>query len=219
MLVTLYARGGVPNLAGSPALTGVSIKPIPGDPFGFATRDLVLTYQWEKIEMPVEVKEDRDAGKLEWVSALSSKLQWIEFGGISVVNFGPNVKVAALPDTSKIRRTYVGREPNAAWRREADARIEKFRKGNLQVLISDKNGRPVPGAQVKVEMKRHAFRWGTAIVPSIEVEPIPDWGRTAHERRLLCCPSCSTASRLILISNIRGGRKSRMRKSSTYCAH
>jgi GH35 family endo-1,4-beta-xylanase len=180
LLVTVYARGGVQNLAGSPGLTGVSIKPIPGDPHGFATRELVLTDQWQKIQMPVDVKEDRSAGKLEWISALSAKKQWLEFGGISVLNFGPTVKLADLPDTSKTRSTYAGREANATWRKEALARIEKIRKADLQVLVVDKNGKPVPNAQVKVEMKRHAFRWGTAIVPSIEVEPIPDWNREAH---------------------------------------
>jgi GH35 family endo-1,4-beta-xylanase len=182
LLVTLYARGGVPNVAGSPALTSIGIKPIPGDPFGFASRDLVLTDQWEKIEMPIEVKEDRVAGKLEWISALSSKLQWIEFGGISVINFGPNVQIAALPDTAKTKRTYAGREANASWRKEAAARIEKHRKGSLKVLVVGANGKPVPNAEVKVEMKRHAFRWGTAVVPSIEVEPMPDWARAAHEK-------------------------------------
>jgi GH35 family endo-1,4-beta-xylanase len=181
LLVTLYARGGVPNVAGSPALTGVSIKPIPGDPFGFATRDLVLTDQWEKIQMPVEVKEDRESGKMEWVSALSSKLQWIEFGGISVINFGPDVDIKQLPNSANVRSTYAGREANAQWRKEALARIENIRKGDFKVLVRDANGRPVPNAEVKVEMKRHAFRWGTANVPSIEVEPIPDWNKAPHE--------------------------------------
>jgi len=181
LLVTLYARGGVTNLAGSPALTGVSIKPIPGDPFGFATHDLVLADQWEKIEMPVEVKEDREAGKVEWISALSSKIQWIEFGGISVINFGPDVDIKQLPNSANVRSTYVGREVDAPWRKEALARIEKIRKGELTVLVRDANGKPVPGAEVKVEMKRHAFRWGTAVVPSIEVEPMPDWNKEPHE--------------------------------------
>jgi hypothetical protein len=181
LLVTLYARGGVPNVAGSPALTGVSIKPIPGDPHGFATRELVLTDQWERIQMPVVVTEDREVGKLEWISALSSKIQWVEFGGISVIKYGLDVKPSDLPDSAAVRADYAGRSANAPWRKEALARIEKIRKGDLKVRVVDAQGKPVPQAQVKVEMTRHAFRWGTAIVPSIEIEPIPDWNRTAHE--------------------------------------
>jgi GH35 family endo-1,4-beta-xylanase len=181
LLVTLWARGGVPSVAGSPGLTNVGIKPIPGPPQGFATRELVLSDRWQRVMIPIEVTEDREADKLEWVSTLGSKMQWLEFGGISVINFGPNVKVAALPDTSRTRLSYAGREPDAAWRRDAAARIEKIRKGNLTVRVVDGRGKPVPAADVKAEMTRHAFRWGTSLVPSIEIEPVPDWNRHGHE--------------------------------------
>ena len=59
-----------------------------------------------------------------------------------------------------------GSEPDAAWRKAAEARIEKIRKGDLTVLVKDAAGKPVPGAEVAVRMKKHAFLWGTAVSAS-----------------------------------------------------
>lgn len=50
---------------------------------------------------------------------------------------------------------------------EANQRIEQHRKTDITVLVLDSNGQPVPNAQVEVEMQRHAFRWGTAVVADL----------------------------------------------------
>jgi GH35 family endo-1,4-beta-xylanase len=60
---------------------------------------------------------------------------------------------------------YEGREPDAPWRKEALARIDKIRKGNLTVTVKDATGKVVPNAEVKVEMTRHAFKFGSTIPP------------------------------------------------------
>jgi len=59
--------------------------------------------------------------------------------------------------------TYEGREPNAPWRMEAEQRIDKFRKANLTVRVSDVNGRPVAGAKVHVRQLSHAYEFGSFI--------------------------------------------------------
>ena len=51
----------------------------------------------------------------------------------------------ALPTT---RNGYRGMEPDAAWRKAAAERIEKLRKGSLRVVVKDRAGRPVAGADV-----------------------------------------------------------------------
>jgi len=60
-----------------------------------------------------------------------------------------------------LKDSYVGREPDAAWRKAADERIEKYRKADLVVLVRDKAGRPVEGAKVAVRMKLHGFWFGS----------------------------------------------------------
>ena len=46
---------------------------------------------------------------------------------------------------------------------EADARIEKHRKADVTVSVVDASGRPLAGAEVRVEMTRHAFLFGSNI--------------------------------------------------------
>jgi GH35 family endo-1,4-beta-xylanase len=59
--------------------------------------------------------------------------------------------------------TYAGREPDAPWRQPAAARIEKYRKGNLTIVVKDKRGKPVADADVTVKMRRHAYGFGTCV--------------------------------------------------------
>lgn len=53
--------------------------------------------------------------------------------------------------------------PDAPWRAEAKQRIEKHRKGDLEVRLVGPDGRAVAGADVAVRMKRHAFGFGSAV--------------------------------------------------------
>ena len=88
----------------------------------------------------------------------------VEVGDLRVINYGPDFDIAALPE-SKV--TYEGREADAAWRKEAQERIEKIRKGDLVIEVVDADGKPVKDASVKLDMQRHAFQFGTAVDASI----------------------------------------------------
>jgi GH35 family endo-1,4-beta-xylanase len=46
------------------------------------------------------------------------------------------------------------------WRIDAEARIEEHRKASLQVEVVDQNGLPVEGAQVEVQLRHKAFKFG-----------------------------------------------------------
>ena len=45
----------------------------------------------------------------------------------------------------------------------ADQRIEQYRKADATVTVVDKEDRPVSGAEVVVQQKRHAFLFGCNI--------------------------------------------------------
>ncbi len=115
---------------------------------------------WKKVTLPFAVTRDYAAGEAEVAFTLGMAAQTVEIGGIELLNYGTTRKVADLPFT---RIGYQGSEPTAAWRKTAEARIEKLRKGDLTVLVKDAGGKTVPGAQVAVRMKKHAFLWGTAV--------------------------------------------------------
>ena len=87
--------------------------------------------------------------------------QCFEIADLAFVNHGPAADPAALPRSP--RRRYTGHEPDAPWRAEALARIERIRKADFDIAVVDADGRPVPDAEVRVEMTRHAFGWGSAV--------------------------------------------------------
>lgn len=115
---------------------------------------------WKKVQFPFAPARAYDKGEAEVFFTVGMREQTVEIGGIELVNYGTSKKVAELPFT---RLGYAGSEPAAAWRKAAEARIEKIRKGDLTVTVKDKAGKPVRGAQVAVRMRKHAFLFGTAV--------------------------------------------------------
>jgi len=115
---------------------------------------------WTKVTFPFAANRDFAKGEAELAFTIGVKEQTLEIGGIQLENYKAAKKVADLPYT---KQAYQGNEPNAAWRKAAEARIEKVRKGDLTVTVKDKAGKPVRNAEVAVRMKKHGFLWGTAI--------------------------------------------------------
>jgi endo-1,4-beta-xylanase len=115
---------------------------------------------WKKVQFPFALTRAYNKGEAEVSFALGFREQTVEIGGIELVNYGTSKKAAELPFT---KLGYAGSEPGAAWRKAAEARIEKIRKGNLSVVVKDKEGKPVRGAEVSVRMRKHAFLFGTAV--------------------------------------------------------
>ena len=123
-------------------------------------RDLSVGPDWTPIRIPFRADRDAEAGEMQLSLRVGYPPQTLEIGGVKLLNYGSNVDPKDLPKTDF---SYAGREPDAPWRKEAAARIDNIRKGDLRMEVSDAHGRPVPGAKVEVRMKRHAFGFGTAI--------------------------------------------------------
>ncbi len=119
-----------------------------------------ISSAWTEFFVPFAFAGDFAAGAAEVAFGLGFKRQTIEIGGFDFVYYGKSVPLASLPRT---RPSYVGREPNAAWRVAALARIEQLRKGDLAIAVVDAAGRPVSGATVRVEQRKSAFHFGSAL--------------------------------------------------------
>ena len=147
---------GVPGAPGAPGRGGRGMF------FGPPSLNApaVAGASWKKVQFPFALSRAYDEGEAEVFFAVGMREQTVEIGGIELVNYGTSKKVAELPFT---RLGYAGSEPTAAWRKAAEARIEKIRKGDLTVTVKDKAGKPVRGAQVAVRMRKHAFLFGTAV--------------------------------------------------------
>jgi GH35 family endo-1,4-beta-xylanase len=127
--------------------------------------------EWKQIHVRFKAAQSYAPGEAQLIFRLGYEPQLIEIGGVTVENFGTKLSLSALP-TTKI--TYPGMEPDAPWRAGAAERIEKLRKGELAVTVKDRTGKPVPGAEVSIEMKRSSFGFGSAVVAQALVQPAPN---------------------------------------------
>ena len=69
---------------------------------------------------------------------------------------------------------YQGREPDAPWRQDADARIAKYRTAPLIVRVLDPHGNTIQQADVRIRMRRHAFGFGSTFHVRLVDDISPD---------------------------------------------
>jgi endo-1,4-beta-xylanase len=120
---------------------------------------------WRKYAISFRVAETYAASGAVISFQFSSGPQTFELGGISCLNYGPNLNPATLPATFY----YPGSEDTAPWRAEAAERIRAHRMNDLTISVVDEAGRAVPGAKVRVTQKKHAFRFGSAVAADVLV--------------------------------------------------
>jgi len=117
---------------------------------------------WRKFSIPFTIVEDLDAGKSHIYFRMGYHPQSFMIADLKLITYaGTSVKLADLPQT---KISYPGEEADAPWRKEAADRIEKIRKGDLVVIVTDPARSPQPNVKVSVRMKRHDFGFGTAVV-------------------------------------------------------
>jgi endo-1,4-beta-xylanase len=126
---------------------------------------------WKRIDVPFIAGETLTPDKTHVSFRLGYDPQTFELGGVRLVNYGTTVAMKDLPRTQS---TYAGQDANAPWRKEAEARIEKIRKGDLAITVKDASGKLVKDATVSVRMQRHAFAYGSAIAADGLLKDDPD---------------------------------------------
>jgi hypothetical protein len=122
--------------------------------------DLDLGRQWKEFLLPFKSRGTYEAGRASSGFHLGTQEQTVEIADFEVYSFGKNFDMKRLPRTKAV---YAGQALDAPWRAAAEARIEKFRKGDLTVAVTDASGKPLAGAKVDIAMNRHAFGWGSAV--------------------------------------------------------
>jgi GH35 family endo-1,4-beta-xylanase len=118
-------------------------------------------HDWSKIHVRFKAERSYAAGEAQLIFRLGYAPQVLHIGGVTVENFGKQLVLADLP-TTKI--TYPGMEADAPWRKAAADRIEQLRKSELSIIVHDKAGKRVAGADVVVHQTRQAFGFGSAVV-------------------------------------------------------
>ncbi len=138
--------------------------------------DVVVGKEWRTIYLHGKAERDAQPDGYGISIHLGLQPQTLEFSEISLLNLGTQVDETQLPVTALI---YPGQEADAAWRKAAAERIETHRKADLSIRVVDRNGKPVNGAKVQVNMQRHAYGFGTFL----DYRPASDKGADADQLR------------------------------------
>ncbi len=171
LLLTLWLRGLASRAeSGEVAMNACFEKS--GEPY---TKSLEMNLgagkEWKKFQLPFKSLESYEAGAAHLTLHCGKGIQTLEIGGIELVNYGKTVKFSDLPRT---KISYKGREPDAPWRKEALARIEQIRKGDLTIQVVDSAGKPAAGVEVRAKLTHGAFGFGSAVAAQGLLSPGAD---------------------------------------------
>jgi endo-1,4-beta-xylanase len=156
MIVQFWARKGSAQSAQTEFVFEQNI-----DPYSKSTSVGVrLTDAWTLYSLPFKATSDYASGAGSARFRLGYDNQSFELGGVVLKNYAKTKQIKDLPF---LGFSYAGREANAAWRAAAQTRIDQIRKADVRVKILDSSNQPVANATVKIQMKRHAFPFGSAV--------------------------------------------------------
>ena len=127
--------------------------------------------EWQPCAGAFTAPRDYAAGEYQLCIRFGYNPQTIQIGGLQILNYQNRVSRASLQRTA-IR--YAGMEPDALWRKAAAERIERFRKSDLQIKVTNASGKPVSGATVEVHQLRHSFGFGSCVVANLITASGPD---------------------------------------------
>jgi len=138
-----------------------------GGPWNSETQPLILGSDiktgWHRWLIPIESKVDyvgEGIGRFQIDMGMMKGI--IQVAGVAVINFRDRYEKDELP-FSVHHLDYQGRESDALWRRQALQRIDRIRKGELDIKVINTNGHPIKNARVNVNMQQHEFGFGSAI--------------------------------------------------------
>jgi len=101
--------------------------------------------------------------------------QIIDIADYQIINYGKDIDINLMPAPDTIRTLYAAyNDPDAQWRKDAIERIEKIRKGDINVIVKDANGNPISTASVDVSMFEHEFSFGSAFNANASRESATD---------------------------------------------
>ncbi|MEM1327066.1 MAG: endo-1,4-beta-xylanase [Bacteroidota bacterium] len=126
---------------------------------------LPVSEEWRWYIIPFSSMANYTVGSCNWGFHLANKAQTIEIGGFTALNYKRAVELSALPSRVN-NQFYGGYEEDAAWRSAADDRIDRIRKADVQIQVTNSAGEPVEDAVIELNMIRHQFDFGSAILAS-----------------------------------------------------
>jgi len=124
---------------------------------------LSFTPDWTQYFIAFKATRNFNIARLKFGFHLATMPQDINIAGFTALNYEDNYGLDVLP-SSFSPFNYEGSEDDAPWRTIAEARIEDIRKSDLTVLVVNENSDVVTDAEVKIDMDKHDFGFGSALV-------------------------------------------------------
>lgn len=147
-----------------------------------AGHDGILLYSTslsQQVSLPYEIGVDEQEWKDYYFVADSGSSEMLDGSWIQIVplgkpakfeicdiqlwDFGLRADCAEKIALMQPNPGYKGIEDDHVWRQEAWNRIEKYRKEDISIEVTDADGNPVSGATVDVNMTDNEFMFGAAI--------------------------------------------------------
>lgn len=150
-----------------------------GPPYTQATSptSVSLSPVWTDYPLLFVVENPIPEGKASMNLFCANAAQVVEVSAIRVFRYAPQTDVSDFP---RVRRSYAGREAGAPWRKAALDRIEKIRKADCSLVLTDKDGKPIANTRVDLTLRRHEFGFGSAVPAALCVADTED-GRRFRE--------------------------------------
>lgn len=121
--------------------------------------------EWQQFYFPIYSEYyDFEKTGTRIVFYVGGKPQSFEIADLSVISYGTSVDISTLNEEASA--PYKGMGEDALWRKEAYRRIEKYRKGDTAVTVTDQYGNPVQDAVIQIEQTESEFMFGIALCES-----------------------------------------------------
>ena len=124
------------------------------------TTAIDLSPEWRELPVLFPVTAAIPEGRASVNLFCARSAQTVEVASIRAFKYPPGTDTSAFP---RIRKTYPGREADAAWRKAALQRIEEHRKSDFSLQVRGADGKPLAGTEVTLTLRRHDFGFGSAV--------------------------------------------------------
>lgn len=118
-----------------------------------------ISSNWQTYFIPFQSTTNLTEKDFKLVFHYGFKPQSFQIKNLKFEFFPEETSISSLPKTLI---TYKGMEADAKWRKSAEARIEKYRKSDFQIQLSN-NGKPITNKTLSIKLRKHSFLFGVAV--------------------------------------------------------
>ncbi|MDA3798289.1 MAG: endo-1,4-beta-xylanase [Kiritimatiellae bacterium] len=114
---------------------------------------------WKEYSFPFVASQDYSMNKGSLCFGFGFSTQQVDIAGVQLLRYPKGTDIKKLESTP-LKMSYIYKK-DAPWKKSAQERIEQYRMGDFEISVVDKKGKPVKGAGIVLNMKKHEFLFGS----------------------------------------------------------